>query len=431
MKNKKIFYKLILLIIIVLITIFVVFNHEQINNIFIDKKKEEINKNITFQVYSNENDILKILVTAKDIENGINKLIYLTEEGQQKEINCYGKTQVTVDYFVKQNGEYEFKIINQNNQEIIETLVVDDNYRSNIIGIAVSTEKNVDTQGNVTIEYPENQNATKMYKIGENGIWTEYTGKFEINSYDVIEKNLQNASTKKVNIYAKLEDKANNVVQVKKEIDNIDVDMPTEPQINILSVDEYPILTTEGMINNSKLSIKYDIRDDITNYYSIDNGMTWIKYDDELSFNNVATIIGKSVKNESGLEISKKEFINASASDALEAKAYDNDETTSISGNVIWSWGNGQTIQNFLIDNSMYEKNIKFIGNAGYHYDGPYLHIFFYDNEENQLAQYSYRGEINLNQNIECPKNSIKVKVLLTVNEYVPFQLKEVCVGDN
>lgn len=330
LKNKKIFCILVVISIFFLITMLVILNYEEINNIFTNRKMEELNKNITFQVYSNENDMLKILVTAKDTENGINKLIYLTEDGQEKEINCYGKTQVTLDYIVRQNGEYEFKIISQNNQEITETLVVDDNYRNNVIGIYVSTEKNIDTQGDVTIEYPENQNATKMYKIGENGTWTEYTGKFTIDSYDIIEKNLQNADTKKVDIYAKLEDNAKNIVQIKKEIENIDVDIPVIPNITYNGSDIKPVISSEGIILEQAVlvSIEYEERDDTDNYYSLDSGETWSLYTEE--FETQRTIImAKSIKKDSQLEIETTENCNSILEkEATKVEAYDNNLST-------------------------------------------------------------------------------------------------------
>ena len=99
LKNKKNFCILIL-VIIFLISILVILNIKQIQKIIQNRKTEEANKDISFQIYSNENDILKFLVTVKDTEDGIKKIIYTLEDGQQKEIDCYGKTQVSMDYEV-------------------------------------------------------------------------------------------------------------------------------------------------------------------------------------------------------------------------------------------------------------------------------------------------------------------------------------------
>ena len=422
LKNKKNFCILIL-VIIFLISILVILNSKQIQKIIQNRKTEEANKDISFQIYSNENDILKFLVTVKDTEDGIKKIIYTLEDGQQKEIDCYGKTQVSMDYEVVQNGNYQFKVINQKDKELTKELVIDDDYRNNLIPIDVATEKSIDTRGKVKIEYPENEKITKMYKIGENGKWTEYNGEFSIDSYEIIKENLQNKNTKKVDIYAKLEDKANNIVQIKKEIDNIDVDMPEEPKVNVLKVDEYPTLTEEWVINNSTVSIKYDDRTDITNYYSTDNGENWIKYTSDLQL-DAATIIAKSIKNDSGLEISKKDFINASALNAVNAVAYDGDETTGI-----YYGGRDGTLTQYLnVDSSIQGKYINFLGHGEFNYYGTACGIYFYNNNE-IIETHSYGGELvttNLNENILCPENCTKIKIELIGHEYYKFYLYEI-----
>lgn len=423
LKNKKNFCILIL-VIIFLISILVILNSKQIQKIIQNRKTEEANKDISFQIYSNENDILKFLVTVKDTEDGIKKIIYTLEDGQQKEIDCYGKTQVSMDYEVVQNGNYQFKVINQKDKELTKELVIDDDYRNNLIPIDVATEKSIDTRGKVKIEYPENEKFTKMYKIGENGKWTEYNGEFSIDSYEIIKENLQNKNTKKVDIYAKLEDKANNIVQIKKEIDNIDVDMPEEPKVNVLKVDEYPTLTEEWVINNSTVSIKYDDRTDITNYYSIDNGETWIKYAGDLNL-DVAAIIAKSIKNDSGLEISKKEFINASALNAVNAVAYDGDETTGI----YYQERDGTLTQYLNVDNSVKGKYINLLGHGEWNFYGTFCNIFFYSDSGEELSKYSYgvyRVTTNLNENILCPENCSKIKIELTSSENCKFTLYEI-----
>ena len=405
MKIKLRKYEIIFVVIFIFIIILVTLNYKKINRIYLNKKAEQLTNGITFQVYSNENNILKILVTAKDEQNGIKKLIYLNEDGKQNEIDCYGKTQVAIDYEIKQNGEYEFTTVNNKDEENKEKLIVDDNYRNNLIPISVTTEKNLDINGNVTINFPENNKATKMYKIGENGTWTEYQGEFTINSYDIIEKNLQNGNTRKVDIYAKMQDEAKNVVQIKKEIENIDVDIE-KPQINIISVDEYAMLTADGVINNSKISINYDNREGILNYYSIDNGDTWIKYSNDLIYNNVTKIIAKSVKNGSGLEMISKEDINPSADDAVGVYAYDDDVNT------IFSFANATRYM--LMDNSVVGKKICFSINANNLAMGMQTSTKFYDANGNNIGD-TYNTVFNTNLEILIPHGAVKMKI--TVNQ--------------
>lgn len=319
-------------------------------NIITNREREEVIKDITFEVYSNENNILKILVIAKDTENGIDKLIYLSEQGEEKEIIGQGKSRVALDFEVKENGNYEFKMINAIGEEIVKILTVDDNFRNNLIDINVYTETEIATHGSVTIDYHGNENKKRMYKIGENGVWKDYNGEFEIDSYKIIENNWQNSESKDITIYLKIEDNARNIVQIEKKIKNIDVDISEIPQINILSVDEYPTITKDGIINHSTIEINYDNRDDIRNYYSIDNGQTWTEYTESLNLIS-ATIIAKSVKNESGLEISKKEFINAYAPDAVTAEYYDGSD----------EWNGYQYDSRYIdVDNSVIGKKLFF-----------------------------------------------------------------------
>ena len=389
--------------IISIFTIILLFtiNYRKINKIYLNKNAEESQKSITFQVYSNENNILKILVTAKDEQNGIKKLIYFSEDGTQKEVECYGKTQVAIDYEVKQNGEYEFTTINNKNEENRENLVVDDNYRNSLIPISVTTEKKSDINGKVTINFPENNKATKMYKIGENGTWIEYKGEFTINSYDIIEKNLKNNDTKKVDIYAKMEDDARNVVQIKKEIENIDVDIE-KPQINIVSVDKYPTITADGVINNCKISINYYNIEGISNYYSIDNGNTWIEYNGDLKFNNVTKIMAKSVKNESLLELTSKEDINPSANDAIGAYAYDDDTNTN------YSFVN--SVKYMLVDNSAIGKRIYFSINPLSLAYGMQATIKFIDLNGNKIEK-TYNSVYSTNYSIVIPNETEKMEI--------------------
>ncbi len=404
-KTKNVLWTVVLIIFLLLMF---ALNYKKISNIYLNKKAEKSNSNITFQVYSNENNILKILVTAKDEQNGIKRIVYIDENGNQKEIDCYGKTQIAMDYEVKQNGEYEFKMINKKDEETKEKLVVDDNYRNNLIPIYVSTEKDIDINGNVTIEFPESNNK-KMYKIGKNGTWTEYKGEFTINSYDIIEKNLQNSDTKKVDIYAKMQDEAKNVVQIKKEIENIDVDIE-EPQINIISVDNYSTLTSDGVINNGKVSINYDNREGILNYYSIDNGNTWIEYDNDLTFNNVTNIMAKSIKSKSGLKAESSKIINPSAKNAIGVYAYDNDIDTNylVSNSSVY----------MIIDNSAIGKKVNILVSAVSLAYGMQANINFFDVNGDVVGD-SYSTVYTTNLKMKIPDNAVKIEISVNQSYYL------------
>lgn len=327
--KKKYFTISIFSVVCILLIILLVVYRINLKNSSKEYKKEEIIKDIKFEVYSNQNNKIKVLVTAQDTENGIERMLY-TNKGTQTEIRGQGKKKIAVDYEVTEDGNYQFIVINGKGERLEKTLNVNDEYRKNLINIQVETKKDIDTNGTVNINYNGNENKKKMYKIGSKGDWKEYTGQFTIDSYDIIKNSLQEDETNKLIIYAKIQDNADNIVLIQKEILNIDVDIAKMPVITYKGNNETVKLTEYGTyINNDvEVEIRFDTRDDIENYYSIDNGRTWKIYNGNFVTNEVK-ILAKSIKNNSGLEISKEQNCNDILSDeTILAEAYDENSET-------------------------------------------------------------------------------------------------------
>mgnify|MGYP001019034964 CR=1 FL=1 len=190
-----------------------------------------------------------------------------------------------------------------------------------IIDITITPETTVGIESTVTIDYGDS--TTKQYKVGNVPTWTNYTGSFTVDSYTVLSKNLHNGDGT-VTVYAKGKDSLGNEVTVSKKIINLDLDMPKTPEI--FSSAGYAVLASYGTILDATTTITYDNRTDIDNYYSIDNGLTWIKYTGPFTLTS-GTLRAKSVKKTTGLEVITTKVVGMPA-DALKPAAYDGNDAT-------------------------------------------------------------------------------------------------------
>ena len=418
MKNKYIKFWIVLILIVILVAILIyILPKRGILKNTINLNKQEIIKDISFDVYSNENDKIIVLVTVEDSENKIKQLTY-KENGKEKTINTYLKEKVSIDYQITSNGEYTFKAINGVGETIEKTLVIDDNTRDNLIRIDTKSDRELGTKLDVNIEYTENnRNSKNEYKIGNSTKWQEYSEKFTITSYDIIEAKSQD-NDEQFTIYAKIEDAAKNKVIISKKIVNLDLKLQEKPIITTEGVEEYPILTKDGVCVSGTINIQYDNNYETDNYYSLDNGDTWQKYTGTIitsKSENITrgTILAKSVKRVSGLEnISKQEI--PLAENSLGINAYDGDYKTEIKG----PYGSEKKLEQYLnIDETAYlreyeiTQNTKNDGSCG----SPSMNIYFYDDNNEIIGnEYKYQNVgSNYKSRIVCPKGAKYLKIIL------------------
>lgn len=330
-KNKKGITLIVLIITIILMLILarvVISLTLGENGIFNTAKYAvEENESITFVTYSNQDNFLKILVTARD-ESGIQKMIYRDKLGNELELNCNGKQKVSIDYEIENNGTYSFKIVNENNEILQKELIIDENYRKSLIKIGIQTQ--IDdgyeegTKAQVQIDYDDTQiNNILEYKVGNDSRWKTYSESFEVDSYTVLKNKWQNEDNT-LTIYARKRDLYGNTVLIGQNVEKLDLDMPQEPSVNFINRPKYATLTSSGPILQTKFGLIYEQRDDITNYYSFDKGNTWNQYNDEIFEQvNGLNIYMKSIKNKSGLLIEAKILVEPTAEDAIGTIAYD------------------------------------------------------------------------------------------------------------
>ena len=398
MKIKKLI-KYFLLIVILLFFSYI--GVKQINNIANKQNALENDKDISFDIYAYENNNMKMLVTVTDVENGI-KTIQYERQGQKINQYCNLKKRVSIDYEITEDGEYKFIAISGKDEVIEKTLIIDKAYRDQIIDIQISSNDKIETEKEITINYRNLENNT--YKIGESSSnWIEYTQPFKINSYEILKDKLENED-KTLNIYAKSEDKANNRVIIMKQIVNLDLDMPDQPQINVSNLGDYARIE-EGKIKlKSYIDIIYDSRKDTINLYSTDNGENWNEYNGAFEYEKI-DILAKTVKKETGLNISSTRRIEPGASDAIGTVAYDGTVNTVF---------RTDDIKYIDVSSDMIDKNISFEiqrGNSGYN-----QYIFFIDNDGNVIESYTLTSGGKYKYTI--PENTTKIGYQGSTSDY-------------
>lgn len=154
--NKK-FLFCIFIIIIFLLTIIIVFKQRDGIAEIYNSRKMENTQDIEFEIYSNENNILNILVKSKENEYGIKTVKYKNKDGKDIEINGNGKREIALDYEISKDGNYDFSMINNNGDTVTKTLNVNDNFRK--------------TYSNLNITNIKSYEADSFYSTKNNGIY--------------------------------------------------------------------------------------------------------------------------------------------------------------------------------------------------------------------------------------------------------------------
>jgi hypothetical protein len=310
---------------------------------------------------------------------------------------------------ITSNGYYTFYAEDRvGNKQVYTLNVTNVDLTAPKIDIQVSPETTVGLNANVTINYGD---ATlKQYKIGtSNAVWTNYTATFAITSNTILANNWQNADGT-VTIYAKGKDTAGNEITVQKKVVSLDLDKPKLPVIN--STASYPILASYGVIFDDTTTIVYDNRTDIDNYYSTNNGTTWTLYTASIHVSS-GTIIAKSVKKGSGLEVSVSQTVTMPA-DALKAQAYDGNNSTYISN---------ATNQYMAVDSTMQGKNMRVKWNVAA--NGPSTQSIVFLNESRQII--SQIDKTVYNQNLmydEVYTIPLNTKWIKVVNIYGLYEIQ-------
>lgn len=329
---------------------------------------DDINPNVD-AVFDSVTPKRQITIQIKGTDNlGIERVGYVKGiVSKEKFDGTYLKNNGS--FTITENGIYtiyaEDKVGNKITKQIEVTNI--DKTAPDITINVLNKEYGIATE--VEINYGDS--ATKQYKVGTNGTYQNYNGKFQIKSNDVL--TLANED-KTLTIYAKGTDIAGNENEVSEIIYNLDLDAPATPVINAKT--GYPILTEYGVKFDNELTVTYDKRDDIDNYISLDNGTTWKLYTGYEEVTN-GTVMAKSVKKNSGLTITAAKNV-AQPSDALPAEAYDTNNssyTTNLRNKILY-------VNKNVWNKSIYIVNITASGEN-------YSDIVFYDSSNKAISSLS------------------------------------------
>lgn len=166
-----------------------------------------------------------------------------------------------------------------------------------------------------------------------------------------------------------------------------------KPEIQQNDSYAYPLITKYG-VKISKI-IKIDYGDNTNNYYSIDNGKTWEKYEGPFGIGKEYNVMAKSITDGEITREDKKKIKFDLAGDLLGPEAYDENEDT------FYETGYAQTYY-MNVDKETWNNQLIFIGEG---YNG----IWFLNDEGKTLYFTNYFSTKDNTFNI--PENTAQIKI--------------------
>ncbi len=194
--NKKMVKLLILLVIIGLILCLIANKNNFIENIVRKIKGEEESTKeelFSYVMYDNQDENnIKVLVKVAS-EDGIEYV----ETPDNRKILSNGNKQVTLDYEVKKDENYTFKVKEVKKEPVTQNLIVDDEYIKNKI---LNFENLTEDTGTTTLQINRNmdfEDFVTYYQIGKNASWIQAENKQQVqitkdDFIDLYEKKLLN-----------------------------------------------------------------------------------------------------------------------------------------------------------------------------------------------------------------------------------------------
>ena len=221
MKNKK---KILIIIsaIIILTTLILIciVNKDKIIKTARKILKLET-KEITYEICSNQNNKIKLILTVTDTENPIQEIAL--PDGD-KLISTSSRNKIAIDYVIENDGTYTFTSKSATGETMTETINVDENFRNNLIGIdkiqGISTEEDY----KITKKYDGESSYKYYYAIGENNDnWVEIPDYQIVNvdEYKIKENSWADAEGKTILKVKKVSENGKNVVEIHKKIETL------------------------------------------------------------------------------------------------------------------------------------------------------------------------------------------------------------------
>ena len=178
-------------------------------------------KEITYEICSNQNNKIKLILTVTDTENPIQEIAL--PDGD-KLISTSSRNKIAIDYVIENDGTYTFTSKSATGETMTETINIDENFRNNLIGIdkiqGISTEEDY----KITKKYDGESSYKYYYAIGENNDnWVEIPDYQIVNvdEYKIKENSWADAEGKTILKVKKVSENEKNVVEIHKKIDDL------------------------------------------------------------------------------------------------------------------------------------------------------------------------------------------------------------------
>ena len=219
-KNKKIRIILIIFIVVLLLSIIIIQNRQNI----VKTAKKVLGletKKITYEIYSNTDNKIKMIMKITDTENGISEIEY--PDGDK--LTCEGQEQVGIDYVIEKDGTYTFTSKSTTGETMTETINVDENFRNSLIGIEKIQEITTEQDYKITKKYDGENEYKYYYSIGENNDkWIEIPD-YQIVNVDKYKINENSWQDTEGNVTLKVKKVATdgNTVEVHKKITDLPI----------------------------------------------------------------------------------------------------------------------------------------------------------------------------------------------------------------
>lgn len=186
----------IILAILILAGVVAIANRNIVNQFTKERTRaEEVKKGITYKIIYYTGGKLGLLIKAEDSENGIEIIKYKNENNEDTILNTNGKNEVTFDYTIIKDGDYNFSYETTTGEIVQKVISINDEFRKNIVEFIFQQETEIQTA--LTLSYNKEDLykdvTNKSYKIGKNAtIWQEYKNDLRLDEYQLRENNAIN-----------------------------------------------------------------------------------------------------------------------------------------------------------------------------------------------------------------------------------------------
>ncbi len=234
-------------------------------------------KEITYEIYSNQNGKIKLTLTATDTENGIAELEL--PDGD-KLISSSSRNKIATDYTIENNGTYTFTSKSTAGETMTETIEVNEEFRNNLIGIEKVQEISTEQDYKIIKKFDGENSYKYYYAIGkDNDNWIELPDYQIVNldKYKVKENNWTDAEGNVILKLKKVSESGRNEVEVHKTLSGISIpDNLYNEEEQILEGDSIISCIRDNTIKSGNYKLKVNGEEYPAEIYNYDEDVNYI-----------------------------------------------------------------------------------------------------------------------------------------------------------